>query len=97
MGVSIWYSLYFRQNQNDAVYAGTFFGNQTAPGANPYQITAISRGQFIGQQPNIRLYWGFAPHFNYGIDAAYEFVGPALKVAGAKDTLYIRNQLLFDF
>jgi hypothetical protein len=97
MGVSIWYSLYFRQNQNDAVYAGTFFANQTAPGANPYQITAISRGQFIGQQPNIRLYWGFAPHFNYGIDAAYEFVGPALKVAGAKDTLYIRNQLFFDF
>jgi hypothetical protein len=97
MGVSFWYSFYFRQNQNDAVYAGTYFGNQTAPGANPYQITAVSRGQFIGQQPNVRLYWAFAPHFNYGIDAAYEFVGPALKVAGAKDTLYIRNQLIFDF
>jgi hypothetical protein len=97
LGVSFWYSFYFRQNQNDAVYAGTYFGNQTAPGANPYQITAISRGQFIGQQPNVRLYWAFAPHFNYGLDVAYEFVGPALKAAGAKDTLYIRNQLSFDF
>lgn len=97
LSVSFWYSFYFRQNQNDAVYAGTYFGNQTAPGANPYQITAISRGQFIGQQPNLRLYWNFAPHLNYGIDAAYEFVGPALKVAGAKDTLYVRNQLIFDF
>jgi len=97
LGLSLWYSFYFRQNQSDAVYAGTYFGNQTAPGANPYQITAISRGQFIGQQPNLRLYWGFAPHLNYGLDLAYAFVGPALKVAGAKDTLYIRNQLVFDF
>ena len=95
--VTFWYSLYFRQNQNDAVYAGTYFGNQTAPGANPYQITAISRGQFIGQEPNLRLTWGFAPHLSYGLDAAYEFVGPALKAAGAKDTLYVRNQLVFDF
>src|SRR5579862_901911 len=57
MNVSFWYSFYFRQNQNDAVYAGTYFGNQTAPGANPYQITAVTHGQFIGQQPNLRLYW----------------------------------------
>jgi len=97
MSVSFWYSLYFRQNQNDAVYAGTYFGNQTAAGANPYQITAVSRGQFIGQQPNLRIAWNFAPHFAYGLDTAYEFVGPALKVAGAKDTLYVRNFVYFDF
>jgi hypothetical protein len=97
LNVSFWYSFYFRQNQNDAVYAGTTFANQTAASVNPYQITAVNRGQFIGQQPNVRLSWAFAPHFNYGIDAAYEFVGPALKVAGAKDTLYVRNQVSFDF
>jgi hypothetical protein len=57
----------------------------------------VSRGQFIGQQPNLRVYWAFAPHFTYGIDAAYEIVGSALKVAGAQNTLYVRNQLIFDF
>ena len=97
VSASIWYSFYFRQNQNDAVYNGNYFGNQTAPVANAYQITAVSRGQFIGQQPNLRVYWAFAPHFTYGIDAAYEIVGSALKVAGAQNTLYVRNQLIFDF
>jgi hypothetical protein len=97
LGVTVWYSFYFRQNQNDAIYAGTFFGNQNAPGANPYQITALSRGKFIGQEPNLRAYWAFAPHWNYGIDVAYRIVGPALKAAGAKNTLYVRNQLSFTF
>jgi hypothetical protein len=90
LSVTIWNSFFFRQNQNDAVYGGTYFGNQNAPGANPYQITALSRGQFIGQEPNLRLYWAFAPHFNYGLEVAYRFSGPALKVAGAKDPLYVR-------
>jgi hypothetical protein len=97
LSVSFWYSLYFRQNQNDAVYGGTTFGNQTAASVNPYQTTAVTRGQFIGQQPNIRLAWAFAPHFSYGLDLAYQFEGAALKAAGAKDTLYIRNQIAFDF
>jgi hypothetical protein len=97
VGVSLWYSFYFRQNQNDAVYGGTTFGNATAASVNPYQATAVKHGQFIGQQPNVRLYWNFAPHFNYSLDVAYQFQGPALKVVGAKDTLYIRNQIYFDF
>jgi len=97
MGVSVWYSFYFRQNVSDAVYGGTTFGNATAASVNPYQATAVTRGTFIGQQPNIRLYWSFAPHFNYGLDVAYQFVGSALKAVGAKDTLYVRNQVYFDF
>jgi hypothetical protein len=97
IGVSFWYSFYFRQNQNDAVYGGTYFGNAVATAVNPYQATAVTHGQFIGQQPNMRLYWNFAPHFNYGLDVAYQFEGPALKAIGAKDTLYIRNQVYFDF
>lgn len=94
---TLWYSLYFRQNEGDAVYGGTTFANQTAVSVNPYQATAVTRGQFIGQQPNLRLYYSFAPHFNYGLDIAYQFEGPALKAVGAKDTLYIRNQVSFDF
>jgi hypothetical protein len=95
--VYVYNSFYFRQNQNDAVYAGTYFGNQTVGGANPYQITAIKRGQYIGYQPNLRIIWNFAPHFQYGLDWAYMFVGPALSVAGGKDTLYVRNQIIFSF
>lgn len=95
--VSVRNSFFFRQQENDAVYAGTYFGNQTAPGANPYQLTAIKRGQFIGYQPNLKLTWGFAPHFTYGLDLAYQMEGPALKAIGAKDTLYVRNQLVFNF
>jgi hypothetical protein len=90
-------NFYFRQQENDAVYAGTYFGNQTASGSNPYQLTAIKRGQFIGYQPNLRVSWGFAPHFTYGLDLAYQTEGPALKAIGAKDTLYIRNQVVFNF
>lgn len=97
MQAHLYNSFYFRQNQSDAVYGGTYYGNQTIGGANPYQITAIKRGQFIGYQPNLRLIWNFAPHFTYSLDWAYMFVGPALKVAGGKDTLYIRNQLIFSF
>jgi hypothetical protein len=97
MGLSFWYSFYFRQNQSDAVYSGTYFGNAVATAVNPYQATAVTRGQFIGQQPNMRLYWNFAPHFSYGLDVAYQFQGQALKAVGAKDTLYIRNQVAFDF
>jgi len=70
---------------------------QAAASVNPYQATAVTRGQFIGQQPNLRLAWAFAPHFSYGLDLAYQFEGAALKAAGAKDTLYIRNQIAFDF
>jgi hypothetical protein len=95
--VDLYNNFYFRQNQNDAVYGGTYFGNQTVGGANPYQITAIKRGQYIGFQPNVRLFWTFAPHLTYGLDWAYEFVGHALKVVGGKDTLYIRNQIIYDF
>jgi hypothetical protein len=95
--ISVRNNFYFRQQENDAVYAGTYFGNQTAPGSNPYQLTAIKRGQFIGYQPNLRVSWKFAPHFTYGLDLAYETEGPALKAIGAKDTLYIRNQMTFDF
>jgi hypothetical protein len=97
LGVTFWYSFYFRQNQNDAVYGGTTFGNQTAASVNPYQATAVTHGQFIGQQPNLRLVWTFAPHLSYGLDVAYQFQGPALKAVGAKDTLYVRNQINFDF
>jgi hypothetical protein len=95
--VSVRNNFYFRQQENDAVYAGTYFGNQTAPGSNPYQLTAIKRGQFIGYQPNLRVSWGFAPHLTYGLDVAYQTEGPALKAIGAKDTLYVRNQLMFNF
>jgi hypothetical protein len=97
MIVSIRNNFYFRQQENDAIYAGTYFGNQNAPGANPYQVSAIKRGQFIGYQPNLRLSWVFAPHFTYGLDLAYETVGPALKSIGGKDTLYVRHQLVYDF
>jgi Alginate export len=97
MSVHLWYTWYFRQNQSDAIYNGAAFGNQTGPGVNGYQITAVSRGQFIAQEPNLRIYWNFMPHLSYGLDLAYDFVGPALKAAGAKDTLYVRNQLAFDF
>jgi hypothetical protein len=90
-------NFYFRQNQNDAVYGGTYFGNQTLGGANPYQITAVKRGQYIGYKPNVRLSWTFVPHITYSLDWAFEFVGPALKAAGGKDTLYVRNQIIFDF
>lgn len=95
--ISVRNNFYFRQQENDAVYAGTYFGNQTSPGANPYQLTAIKRGQFIGYQPNLRLTWGFAPHLTYGLDLAYQTNGPALKAIGAKDTLYVRNQMVFNF
>ncbi len=95
--ISIRNNFYFQQQENDAVYAGTYFGNQTAPGSNPYQLTAIKRGQFIGYQPNLRLSWGFAPHLTYGLDLAYQTNGPALKVVGGKDTLYFRNQVVFNF
>jgi hypothetical protein len=95
--ISVRNNFYFRQQENDAVYAGTYFGNQTAPGSNPYQLTAIKRGQFIGYQPNLRVSWKFAPHFTYGLDLACQTEGPALKAIGAKDTLYIRNQLIFNF
>jgi hypothetical protein len=97
VNASFWYSFYFRQNQNDAIYTGNYFGNQTGPVANAYQVTAVTRGQFVGQQPNLRLAWTFMPHATYGLDLAYEFVGSALKVVGAKDTLYVRNQLIFEF
>ena len=97
MGVTFWYSFYFRQNVSDAVYSGVYFGNATATAVNPYQATAVTRGTFIGQQPNIRIYYAIAPHFNYGLDVAYQFNGAALKAVGAKDTLYIRNQIYFDF
>jgi hypothetical protein len=97
LGVSLWYSLYFRRDENDAVYGGTTFGNQTAASVNPYQATAVTRGRFIGQQPNLRLSWTFAPHLSYGLDIAYQFEGAALKAVGAKDTLYVRNQIAFDF
>jgi hypothetical protein len=33
----------------------------------------------------------------YGLDLACQTEGPALKAIGAKDTLYIRNQLIFNF
>ena len=95
--ISIRNNFYFRQQENDSVYAGTYFGNQTAPGSNPYQLTAIKRGQFIGYQPNLRVSWKFAPHFTYGLDLAYETEGPALKAVSAKDTLYVRNQVIFNF
>jgi len=95
--ISIRNNFYFRQQENDGIYAGTYFGNQTAPSSNPYQLTAIKRGQFIGYQPNLRVSWGFAPHFTYGLDLAYQTEGPALKAIGAKDTLYIRNQMVFNF
>jgi hypothetical protein len=95
--ISVRNNFYFRQQENDAVYAGTYFGNQTAPSSNPYQLTAIKRGQFIGYQPNLRVSWGFAPHLIYGLDLAYQVEGPALKAIGAKDTLYIRNQMIFNF
>jgi hypothetical protein len=95
--VSVRNNFYFRQQENDAIYAGVYFGNQTAPGANPYQLSAIKRGQYIGYQPNLRLSWAFAPHFSYGLDLAFHADGPALKTIGGKDTLYIRNQVVFDF
>ena len=97
LGVTFWYSFYFRQNVSDAIYSGVYFGNATAAAVNPYQATAVTRGTFIGQQPNIRIYYAIAPHFNYGLDVAYQFNGAALKAVGAKDTLYIRNQIYFDF
>jgi hypothetical protein len=37
------------------------------------------------------------PHLTYGLDLAYQMEGAALKAIGAKDTLYIRNQLVFNF
>ena len=97
MGVTLWYSFYFRENVQDAVYSGVYFGNATAAAVNPYQATAVTRGTFIGQQPNIRIYYAIAPHFNYGLDVAYQFNGAALKNVGAQNTLYVRNQLYFDF
>lgn len=95
--ISIRNNFYFRQQENDAIYSGVYFGNQTAPGANPYQLSAIKRGQFIGYQPNLRMSWAFAPHFRYGLDLAYQTEGPALKAIGAKDTLYVRNEIVFNF
>jgi hypothetical protein len=95
--ISVRNNFYLRQQENDAVYAGSYFGNQTASGSNPYQLTAITHGQFIGYQPNLRVSWGFMPHLTYGLDLAYQMEGAALKAIGAKDTLYIRNQLVFNF
>lgn len=97
LALELWNSFYFRQNGNDAIYPGSYFGHETPPGANSYQITAIKRGQFIGYQPDLRLTWHCTPHLTYGLDLAYEFVGPALKVAGGRDTFYMKNQLIFSF
>jgi Alginate export len=100
LGLEMRVHMYWRANRSDAIYNGPTFGFETAsaPGsANPYGLTSLASGNYVGIAPRLNLDWHFAPHLSYSFEAQYFMPGKVLSAVGAHDTLYLRNQITYSF
>lgn len=92
--VGAFYGLWWRQNDDDAVYWGL---SEVAQIPNAYSDTAKVRGSFTGQVPTGFLTWNIVPHVDLRLEASYFMPSSAMRLAGLRNAFSDEEYIRFTF